>query len=71
MTGGIAQGRLVPEELVGPLRDSASVRGNGSELRHRLSEDGYLFLRNAVKRADISAARGEVFERLAEVGEIR
>ncbi len=71
MTGGIAQGRLVPDELLGPLRDSTSVRGDGSELRRRLSEDGYLFLRDTVKRADISSARGEVFERLAEVGEIR
>ena len=71
MTGGIAQGRLVPDELLGPLRDSTSVSGNGSELRRRLSEDGYLFLRRTVNRADISAARGEVFERLAEVGEIR
>ena len=71
MTGGFAQGHLVPDELLGPLRDSTSVRENGSELQRRLSADGYLFLRNAVNRADISAARGEVFERLAEVGEIR
>ena len=71
MSSGIAQGAPVPAKLIGPLRDSTSARKDGSELQSRLSQDGYLFLRNTVNQADIMAARGEVFERLAEVGEIR
>ena len=71
MTDAIAQACPVPDQLLCALRDSTSVREDGEALRRRLNDDGYLFLREIVDGADVSAARGEVLERLAEVGEIR
>lgn len=70
MSQCVAQGRVVSEELLGPLRDSTDAVTNPEELQRRLAEDGYLFVRNVVNEADIAAARAEVFGRLAEVGEI-
>lgn len=67
----MAQGRLVPAELIGPLVESTQEAGQPAVLRQRLADDGYLFLRGVVPRLDILAARQEVFERLAGVGEIR
>ncbi len=70
MSQCLAQGRVVSEELLGPLRDSTDAVTDPQELQRRLAEDGYLFVRNVVNEADIAAARAEVFGRLAEVGEI-
>ena len=66
----IAQGTAVPDELIGPLRDSSAFRQDGAELSKRLADDGYVFLRGVVDREDVLRARQEVFERLAAVGEI-
>lgn len=62
-------GRKVPDELVGQFRDSSD--GGDVELRRRLADDGYVFLRGVVDPTDVLAAREEVFARLVEVGEIR
>jgi ectoine hydroxylase-related dioxygenase (phytanoyl-CoA dioxygenase family) len=70
MTNAIAQGTPVPDDLLGPLRDSRDVVNDGDALRERLKADGYLFLRGAVDSNAILAARDEVFARLMEVGEI-
>ena len=70
MTNAIAQGTPVPDDLLGPLRDSRDVIDDGQALRERLTDDGYLFLRGAVDADAILAARDEVFARLMEVGEI-
>lgn len=67
----VAQGRPVPESLLGPLRESAKSMADGAEARRRLADDGYLFLRGVVPRQVALDARHEVFGRLAEVGEIR
>ncbi|MCK6449700.1 MAG: phytanoyl-CoA dioxygenase family protein [Alphaproteobacteria bacterium] len=66
----ISQGRTIPDELVAPMRDSAALLADAPALRARLEKDGYLFLRNALDRDEVAAARREVFQRLAEVGEI-
>ena len=66
----VAQAREVPQHLLGPLRDSTATQSDGLALRQRLAEEGYLFLRGVVPRDEIMSARQEVFERLAEVGEI-
>lgn len=71
MQRAIAQGTPVPDELLGPLRDSTSLLQDGPQLRNRLEEDGYLFLRGVAARQDVLAAREEVFQRLVEVDEIR
>ena len=70
MTQCISQGQPLPAELVGEFRDSADVLEDTPELQRRFEEDGYLFVRAAVDRDLALAAREEVFERLAEVGEI-
>ncbi len=67
----IAQASVVPDELLGTLRDSTEAASNGGELRSRLAEDGYLLLRGLLDRDEILAAREEVFSRLQEVGEVR
>ncbi|GMV91769.1 MAG: hypothetical protein AMXMBFR82_15470 [Candidatus Hydrogenedentota bacterium] len=61
----------VPPELAGELRDSTPLRNDGDALRARLADDGYVFLRGALNRDDVLAAREEVFSRLVEVGEVR
>ncbi|MBL8699855.1 MAG: phytanoyl-CoA dioxygenase family protein [Alphaproteobacteria bacterium] len=70
MRGCVVKGRPVPESLVGELRDSASLLDAPVELRRRLQEDGYLFLRGALDRDKVLAARREVLARLEAVGEI-
>jgi hypothetical protein len=70
MSGAHVHGRTVPNELLGELRDSAGIRDDGTRLRERMAEDGYLFLRSAVAPGLARAARGEALTRLAEVGEI-
>jgi len=63
-------GRPVPDRLIGPLNANAAD-GDAAILRRRLAEDGYLFLPGALDPEAVLAARREVFDRLAEVGEIR
>ncbi|MGQ0663921.1 MAG: phytanoyl-CoA dioxygenase family protein [Pseudomonadota bacterium] len=65
------EGRLVPAELIGELKDSSDVLSHRPALRRRLAEDGYLLLRGGLDRDEVLAARREVFARLAEVGEVR
>jgi hypothetical protein len=65
------QGRPIPDPLVGELRDSAALADDGDALRHRLAEDGYLFLRGVLDARAVLGARAEVLERLVAVEEIR
>jgi hypothetical protein len=60
----------VPNDILAPYRDSTDAASDGDELRRRFEQDGYIFFRGVVPPADVQAARGEVFGRLAEVGEI-
>jgi hypothetical protein len=70
MKGCLAQGREVSQRLLGTLRDSTALVGNGTLLRSRLEQDGYVFLRGVVDRDDVMAARREIFERLVAMDEI-
>lgn len=65
-----AHEQTIPETLIGPLRDSADSIENATELRKRLLDDGYLFLRGALDRDRVMAARAAVLSALASVGEI-
>jgi len=56
------------EEAFGELRDSSCLAGNGEELRVRIEEDGYLFMRGFFRREDVMAARAGLVERLAAEG---
>lgn len=71
MSRCIVQGRPVPDDVLGPLRDSTDVADDPNELQRRMADDGYLLLRGVVDQTDILAARAEVFARLADVGEIQ
>ena len=61
----------VPESLLGELTDSAPLLDIPPQLRKRLAEEGYLFLRGVLDPREVLAARREALERLVEVGEIR
>jgi len=65
------KGRAVPPALLGELADSAALLADPPSLRRRFAEDGYLYLKGVLERDAVRAARREVFDRLAAVGEIR
>jgi hypothetical protein len=56
------------KEAFGELRDSSPVVGNSEELRARMQEDGYLFVRGFFKREEVMSARSVIVERLAAEG---
>lgn len=66
----VLEGRRLAPDAVAPMQDSSSLLPDGARLRARFAEDGYLFLRGALDREDVLAARREVLGRMAEVGEI-
>jgi ectoine hydroxylase-related dioxygenase (phytanoyl-CoA dioxygenase family) len=61
----------VPPALLGELVDSTALLADAPALRERMARDGYLYLKGVLDRDAVQAARREVFERLAAVGEIR
>ncbi|MCA9412648.1 MAG: phytanoyl-CoA dioxygenase family protein [Candidatus Omnitrophica bacterium] len=65
-----SHGHPVPPEILGPLNESRFSPGAASSLRDRMEEDGYLLLRGLLNRDEVLRARREIFERLAEVGEV-
>ncbi len=71
MTHCESQGQPVPEALFGRFRDSSALFPDSAALQARLAADGYLFLRGLLDMEAVMAARGEVFARLAAVGEVR
>lgn len=70
MSAARVHGIEVPDELLGELRDSTALRGDGGALKDRMATEGYVFVREAVGRELVLAAREESLSRLAEVGEI-
>ena len=66
----VLSGQRVPDECVGQFRDSTTVE-DARELRRRLDEAGYVFLRDQLDRDEVLTAREEVFSRLVEVDEIK
>ena len=71
MFEAMTNGRIVPSELLGELVDSSALMDDGTALRDRLSEGGYVYLSRALDKADVAAAREETFSRLPDVDEIR
>ena len=65
-----AEGRPVPDALIGELADSSEFLDDPTALRGALDEQGYLLLRGAIDPGVALAARREVLARLATVGEI-
>ena len=73
MKNCISKGNPVPEELIDALKESSDLLAPDpieGKLKSRLEEDGYLFLAGALDRSEVLAARAEIFDRLARVGEV-
>jgi len=62
-------GRPVPAARLGPLSESQLAEGTEA-LRHRLAEEGYLFLRGLLPAGEVACARTAILRRLAEVDEV-
>src|SRR5690242_16572660 len=60
-----------PSEVPGELADSTAFLLDEARLRRSFDDDGYVLLRGLLDRTDVLSARTEVFERLAQVGEIQ
>lgn len=58
------------ESKAGLLRDSSEAAGDFAELRQRFAEDGYLYLKGYLDRAEVLAARASLTTRLAAAGVI-
>jgi ectoine hydroxylase-related dioxygenase (phytanoyl-CoA dioxygenase family) len=71
MLDGLTQQRPISDVLLGPLVEATSFLNNSEKLRRSFADNGYVLLRDVLPREDVSAARKEVFNRLAEVGEIQ
>lgn len=56
------------EDKFGLLRDSSDAADDAEELRRRVAEDGYLYLRGYLDRDEVLAARASLTERLAAEG---
>ncbi|MBL9208670.1 MAG: phytanoyl-CoA dioxygenase family protein [Opitutaceae bacterium] len=56
------------EDKVGLLRDSCPVADDVEELRRRFDEDGYLYLKGYLDRAEVLRARESLTSRLADAG---
>ena len=67
---GRVKGRRVPPAMIAEMIDSAALLADPPALRSRLADHGYLFLRNVLPVEKVRRARVEVFQRLAQVGEI-
>ena len=55
----------------GELRESTDILDDVEALRDRMDEDGYVFLRGYLDRADVLAARRNLLERIASQGGLR
>ncbi len=71
MFEAVANGLDVPSELLDELLNSRALIDDGAALRERLSDDGYVYLAEAIDKTDVAMAREETFRRLLDVGEIR
>jgi hypothetical protein len=71
MSDAFTQQAPVPPEFLGPLVESTACLSDAARLRRSFAEDGYVLLREVLNRAEVLSARTEVFERLANVGEIQ
>lgn len=57
-------------DAFGELRESQDVLDDSGALRQRMADDGYLFLRGVLDRAQVIEARRECVRRLAEAGRL-
>lgn len=70
MSHSFSQQKQVPAALLGPLINSSNLLTKPDELRRNFLDQGYVFLRQAMPKDDVVAARRSIFSLLAGVGEI-
>jgi ectoine hydroxylase-related dioxygenase (phytanoyl-CoA dioxygenase family) len=70
-TEAMVKGNIVPDELIGRMRDSKPIAGDPAALRARFAEEGYLYFRGLLDPEIVRAARAEVLARIEAVGEVR
>src|SRR5690349_10374235 len=56
------------DDKVGLLRDSSDAADDVEELRRRVAEDGYLYMKGYLDRDEVLAARASLTDRLAAAG---
>jgi Protein involved in biosynthesis of mitomycin antibiotics/polyketide fumonisin len=64
------KGERIPDHLLAELPDRSPLLADPAKLREVIAEDGYALLRGVLPKDDVMAARREVTDRLAAVGEI-
>ena len=64
------QDRPVPAQRLGPLREYDGDFLDQQHLAETVARQGYVLLRSVLDRESVLSAREEVFQKLAEVGEI-
>ena len=62
----VAGGEVIADVL--PLRESNDALDDAAELRRRIGEEGYLFIRGGLDRQQVLEARREMLTRLAAAG---
>ena len=56
------------DDKVGLLRDSSDAADDFEELRRRVAEDGYLYMKGYLDRDEVLSARASLTDRLAQAG---
>jgi ectoine hydroxylase-related dioxygenase (phytanoyl-CoA dioxygenase family) len=69
MLNAVNKGQKIPDHLVRELPDRAPLLSDLPRLREVIADEGYALLRNVLPVDDVMAARQEIADRLAEVGE--
>ena len=66
----LINGVKVPNSLLGELKETNLKNATDEKLRQSLNDNGYLFLKNVIKKNDITKARNDIFEKLKNVDEL-
>ncbi len=65
-----SRGHKLDDDKIGLLQSSSASRLDGDLPQTRMTEDGYLFLRDCLDRNEVLAARRHVLEQLAAEGQL-
>ena len=66
----LINGVKVPSSLLGSLKETCLKNKSDEQLRNSLNNDGYLLLKDAIDKNDITKARNDIFEKLNQVDEL-
>ena len=66
----LINGVKVPSTLLGLLKETSLKNKSDEQLRNSLNNDGYLLLKDAIDKNDITKARNDIFQKLNQVDEL-